>query len=51
MKNREGKFVTYNNWHPVVVEGFRAEGVAWQQYSTREEKEGQHGWKKTEISM
>ena len=39
-------FVTYNNWHPVVVEGFRAEGVAWQQDSSREEEEGQHAWKK-----
>lgn len=31
-----------NNWHPVVVEGFRAEGAAWHYYSSREEKEGQY---------
>lgn len=31
-----------NNWHPVVVEGFRAEGGAWQQNPSREEKEGQN---------
>lgn len=25
----ERELVTYNNWHPVVVEGFGAEGGAW----------------------
>lgn len=40
------KTPSYNNGHPVVVEGFWTEGGAGQLYSTREEKEGQNTWKK-----
>lgn len=41
-----GPLVTYNNWHPVIVEGFRAEDVAWQLYSSGEEEEGENTWRK-----